>query len=1080
MEDSEHRLVLRFSVKDPQTHLIQTNKGAAWLLTFDGASPTLKLGFPDLPHISGSVDLKGRQVKKVILKRLSGWKILSGTYVPSKGNLTRDQRPSEIPWTWGPVYSENAWCPRIMAPTWETFIVGSHEGLRFRFSPVQVHPIKKLIRFALEWEMIIEFEISTTQVTAHNKPHPSASLLFLNGSSTRYTPVPEDGDLLVIAAQPFVPSLMPWVHWKNRRGIRTHLVDLGQTGTSAAQIKNFIQNFSQQHPISHVLLVGDIQHIPSHEKWGGVSDITYGELAGQDAYPEVFVGRLSVESVSELETILSRWLRYEQNPDLSNSWLDVAVGIASDEGPGDDNQMDWEHIRGLLDQLTSYTYIQKQEFFDGTHGPPDAPGNPTAQDLLNTLNSGSGFVNYAGHGWEQGIVTTGFSNSEAALLANNGRIGMFMIVGCVTGAFHTTTCLAEKLTRTGTTAAPHGAVAVFGATINQSWSPPMEAQDAVVDILTENEASQVVMRSIGGLFYTGCMRMNDAYGIYGDAMTETWILFGDPSMPYYTRTPDPLVAVHPISVGFNASSVNVNCTVEGALVCISQNHQILGRAYIQGGQANVNLDAFYSLDSLDIVVSAFNHIPYQGRIGVIPPAGPFVTVTGWQVLDDVWGNSNQKPEFGEEVYVKADVSNLGLQIADSVVVSLSLSHPHASVINGVLTLGALTSAQTISTGQTLRLQLSNIIPDGTFIPFTLHCAWQGGVSQTQGHLIAAAPVLHITHATLQQTSGNHNGISESGEHLQATVHLSNSGTADFPMAPVELSLSHLHVNPVSAITQNIVIPANNNPVSVSYTLVADAMAPADAIGTLLVKAGAGPYTDSLQGGIHLNPTFDDFETGPFWCLPYNFGSQNAWLLDTTSPFDGQYALRSAPITDDGVSEVALTFEALLPDTISFYLRVSCEDGYDFFKVYLNNQLYHQWTGEVSWQRYALAFPAGIHTVRWRYEKDYMVAAGEDAAWIDHIVLPRKSGNVFISEPESWNLNVYPNPASDQLWLRFSEAPGSLPVSIELRDAQGLLIRQITSYHPTVIFPVKELAPGLYVLKVKGADGRVLTRRFVKT
>lgn len=1080
-EDSEHRLVVSFSLPEPKLRTVETEKGPGYIMMFQDAALSLRLGFPELPLVGGSVNLRGRRIKNISMVRRGSWQEIQGQYLPSKGNLTRDQRPSVLPYVWGAAYAENRWYPRNALAGTERFYLASDEGLRFRFSPVQVHPVKRKIRYARSWDLVLEFEPSESSESLAHSLHPSASKLFLNAKAARYSAVPEDGDLLVIADQPFVQTLMPWVQWKNRRGTRTHLADLSQTGNTAAQIKAYIQSFCQQYPISHVLLVGDIQHVPSHEKWGGVSDITYGELVGNDAYPEVFVGRLSVESVNELETILSRWLRYEQNPDLTNDWLDVTVGVASNEGPGDDNQMDWEHVRALSDQLTDYTYTQKLEFYDGTQGPPDAPGNPTAQELLAALNYGSGFVNYTGHGWEQGIATTGFSNTEAALLTNNGRTGMFVIVGCVTGAFHTTTCFSEKLTRTGSPASPHGAVAVFGATINQSWSPPMEAQDAIVDILTENEPNNVVMRTLGGLFYTGCMRMNDAYGIYGDEITETWILFGDPSMPYYTQTPYPLTAAHPASVAFGASSVNMSCSVEGALVCISQNHQILGRAYIQNGQASVSLDAFLSTDSLDVVVSAFNYIPYQGRIGVLPPAGPFVSVSNWQVHDHVWGNGNQKPEFNEMVHVAAQLTNLGQQTADSVTLALTITHPHATVTGGPFSVGMMTGGQSLNSGSVLQIYISNSVPDGTFIPFTLHCSWAGGQSQTQGHFMAAAPILHITHAELQQTSGNNNGISESGEDLLVTVHLANSGMADFVNAPVDLNLTHPHVAVVSATSQSVTVPANNLPLAASFALTAGAGAGADATGPLTITAGYGPYAASVSGGIHLNPGYDDFETGPFWCLPYNFGSQYPWHLDNTGSYNGQYALRSASIPDDGVSEVALTFEAQTADTLSFYLYVSCEESYDFFKVFLNNQLHQQWTGEVPWQRYAIPVTAGQHTVRWRYEKDYMISAGEDAALIDQIVLPKGSHNVALpyEEEEAWDVCLYPSPASDIIWIRISEDWMTENSTLELWDAQGRLLQVFNISSQVVVIPLSHFSPGLYTVRLTPGNGRSLGRRFTK-
>ncbi|MCS6979772.1 MAG: C25 family cysteine peptidase [Flavobacteriales bacterium] len=1069
VEDAPERLIIDIHLPHPDILEFETEKGKAVQLAVQGCAPYLKKGFPAVPWVAGSVELRGRIPRSLYVQRRSAWQEWKGTFVPSKGNLTRDIRPSQVPYSWGPVYQTNAWFPKKSGLEFETFRLGRHQGLRWRFSPVEVQPVKKKIRYAREWRLVVEFDVSGAKDEI-TEIHPSASKVFLNSGSARYTLVPENGDLLIIAAQPFRQAMIPWANWKNRRGIRTYLRDIGETGSTPQQIKNYIENFCQNHPVSHVLLVGDIQHIPSPEKWGGVSDITYGELAGNDAYPEVFLGRLSVESLSELETVLSRWMRYEQNPDLSNDWLAWTVGVASQEGPGDDNQLDFEHSRALMDVLTSYTYTQRAELFEGTQGAPDNPGDPTAQELLALLNLGTGFLNYTGHGWEQGIATTGFSNTEADQVVNNGRGGMAVIVGCVTGAFHTTTCIAEKLTRSGTSAAPHGLTAVFAATINQSWSPPMEAQDAIVDILTENESNNVVMRTLGGLFYTGCMRMNDVYGVYGDEMTETWILFGDPSMPYYTRTPDYMTASHPDSVAVGAASLTVYCSVEGALVCVSQNNEILGRAHVSSGQAVVALSGFQSLDSLDVVVSAFNYVPYQGRIAVVPPNGPFVLVQAWAVTDTLWGNANHLPEFGEPLHVRVQVANVGLQAADSVQVHLSINHPHAFVVNGSQWVGVLNSGQTALSDSALRIQVGPGIPDGTFVPFTLGCTWAGGASQTSGLFMAGAPVLHITQAALTQTSGNANGISESGEALQIFVQVENTGLATFTNAPVTLNLSHPSVGPASPLSFSQTLPSMQ-PASIQFSLQAAAGAGTDEQGLAQVTVGNSFYQAILHGGIHLNPTFDDFETGPFWTLPYAFSFLHPWMLKQDEAYDGQFSLGSSAIQDDQVSEVALSFEALVADTFSFFLKVSCENGYDFLKVFLDDIQKQQWTGEVDWTRYALPVTAGLHTVRWRYEKDYMISAGADAAWIDRIVLPKKSGSVALPPQEAPVPSLWPNPARETVVL--VQPNGGRLSQISLWTTDGRLARAypFSASADQMQLSLMGLPPGMYFVKGWTTEGQ---------
>ena len=150
------------------------------------------------------------------------------------------------------------------------------------------------------------------------------------------------------------------------------------------------------------------------------------------------------------------------------------------------------------------------------------------------------------------------------------------------------------------------------SSINQSWNPPMAAQDEMVDILTENILG-VTTRTFGGISISGCLKMNDEYGTAGDEMTNTWHIFGDPTMMVRTAQPLDLQVNHATSTNLGAVVFPVNVNIENALVAISQNGILLGKANVAGSAAIVNFEAISSLDSLTVTVTAFNRIPYQGK-----------------------------------------------------------------------------------------------------------------------------------------------------------------------------------------------------------------------------------------------------------------------------------------------------------------------------------------------------------------------------------------------------------------------------------------------------------------------------------
>src|SRR6185436_14596427 len=81
-------------------------------------------------------------------------------------------------------------------------------------------------------------------------------------------------------------------------------------------------------------------------------------------------------------------------------------------------------------------------------------------------------------------------------------------------------------------------------------------------------------------------------------------------------------------------------------------------------------------------------------------------------------------------------------------------------------------------------------------------------------------------------------------------------------------------------------------------------------------------------------------------------------------------------------QTSLSTTVLGPGRLTFWWKVSSEDGYDFLDFYVNNTLQDEITGEIDWEQRTFSIPAGQSTLTWVYFKDNVSAAGQDAGWVD--------------------------------------------------------------------------------------------------
>ncbi|WP_346920900.1 C25 family cysteine peptidase [Clostridium sp. UBA7339] len=543
LESDSHHTVVKFDINNFSKDLVNINNKSYYNINCEGTSLPLEEGAPELPRICRNIVIPNDADVKlnVISSEYKDYKNIP--IAPSKGSITRDKNPEDIPYKLGKEYKNKNFYPSELVSFSEPFIMRELRGTTITLNAFQYKPKNETLRVykSVTVEIITDGKSSVNSLTTSrsNKTtsdfEPAYSNTFINYSNLK-TPThrlmnnpSETGSMLIISYDQFSSAMNSFINWKNSRGINTTLVNMSTVSSSnnPTEIKNYIQNYYNQHPeLTYVLLVGDYAHVSSPTYSTGVSDPTYTKVAGSDDYPDIYVGRFSAESIADVETQVQRSIEFEQNGYNTAAWFKKGVGIASDEGSG---ETDIQQMDSIKSKLLNAGYTQVDSIYD--------PG-ASASSVTNSLNQGRGIINYCGHGAENYWVTTGFSNTNIKNLQNPGQLPFIISVSCVSGKFQSGTCFAETWLRSkNSNGNPIGAIGTLMSTVNQPWIPPMNGQDGIIDLLCNN--SRV---SLGGLCYSGETRMLDN-GTSSDLLTfNTWTLFGDPSiqiLPDSTNPTDP-------------------------------------------------------------------------------------------------------------------------------------------------------------------------------------------------------------------------------------------------------------------------------------------------------------------------------------------------------------------------------------------------------------------------------------------------------------------------------------------------------------------------------------------------------------
>ena len=638
ISSSDNEIKVEVTVDGFATENVVTPNGDAVVINNNKMMRIAQAGEPNVPSL----------VIPVIIgdDALMSLEVVDAEYVdyedidvaPSKGDFPRSINPDDVPYTYGEMYHQNAFFPMAIAKLDEPYIHRDVRGQNMVVTPYLYNPVTKTLRvythFVLKMNNIgrddrniIENRAKSMVLDREFNNVYESRYINYKESMTRYTAIADNGEMLIICHDAFMTAMEPFVAWKKQIGRPTTMVGTSTTGTTATAIKSYIETYYASHPnLTDILLVGDVAQIPGvyisagsgNNGYSGYGDVQYGQLAGNDYYNEVIVGRFCCETVDQVTNHVNKVLNYERDLDETATWLSVGEGVSKNEGAGGGHygEADYVHIDNVRTDLLNYNYTEVHRDYQGVTGV-----TASASTVSQHINAGVSIINYCNHGYETGWGVFSYSNSHVNALTNDYKLPYIISVACLNGKYDRNgDCFAEAWMRAtnNSTGNPTGAIGGMFSYISQPWQPPMYGQDEMVDILVESYSNSI-KRTMGGVSINGSMTVLDlgASQNMNKGTYNTWILFGDPTLTLRNAVPAAMNVSCANTMESSQTSFSVSATnANDALATLTMDGEILGSAVVNNGEANITFEAPNRTGVATLTVFGYNKKTYITTVNV--------------------------------------------------------------------------------------------------------------------------------------------------------------------------------------------------------------------------------------------------------------------------------------------------------------------------------------------------------------------------------------------------------------------------------------------------------------------------------
>ena len=967
---------------------VNTPKGLQYVITVPKMASMLEEGSPDLPLFAIPVLIDDMAAMEVQVKETKFQDYEGIEIAPSKGNLSREIDPDKVPFRYGEAYNQNNFFPGSQAQLDQPYILRDFRGQNILVYPFAYNPITKTLRVYTQLTLTMRKtdekgdNPKLSRKSSQMRLSPEADALyqhrFVNYRDrvTKYTFISDEGEMLVICPDQFMDAMQPFVAWKNESGRPTTMVSLSDIGgNNTDQIKSFILSHynNPNENLCYVLLVGDYNDITPQSMNGGRSDIWFGQLEGNDYYPEVFIGRFSVGSIADVENQVAKVVYYERDISANADWLSKGIGIGSTEGAGSGHnggESDYQHIDYIRDTLMHYTYSEVSQHYQGVGA------GTNASMLSQNYNEGAGICNYCNHGTQTGWYVGSFTNSQVNALVNDYKWPFIWSTACLNGQFDVN-CFAEAWMRAtnNSTGAPTGAIGGMFSWTNQPWQPPMTGQDEMVDILCEWRSADQFHHTLAGASLNGNMKILDLHPSDQGKTHNTWILFGDPSLTLRTDTPASLnVACQPEVIFLGQTELAITADADYAIATLSFNGEILANIPIVNGQGTLTFPEQTNTGMAQLVVTSFNKVTEVRDIPIIPANGAFLSYKSFSITD-----ANGQADYGETVGFDVTIKNIGNEAANNVQVTLSTNSSLVEITNGTALIPSIAATEEYTIINSFEIVVNELISEGSQVEFILTCTNGVDTWTNHFHMTLHAPVLVLSDfRPIQNTSP--------GEIGELSITVKNTGSTDAHSVAVQFYSSSTELI-FNQINYNLgEIPAGGT-ATMTVSFSTSSNIPNGSNFEVYYRLEAMPITFSGIQFLNIGPIKENFETGDFSAFPWQTLGSAYWFIDNSTANTGTYSARTGAITNTNLTTLQVEIDVIEDGEISFFVKTSTEADKDKLTFYIDSSIKGIWSGVTDWSRATYSVTAGIHRFRWIYLKDGNGSYGDDCCWIDDVQFP---------------------------------------------------------------------------------------------
>ena len=481
-------------------------------------------------------------------------------------------------------------------------------------TPVQYDYVNKKIRVFTMIQYNLQYNVSALEksMSRFSKERLSGNTLLenmaLNLPSQNLTCLRDSfltdtifNKYLIVSVPKYATAVNKFAEWKKTLGFDVQ-IEMRETWDTIT-VKNVVSDAYRADSIKYLLIIGGQSDVPSliRSQFFNLgfnihpTDLYYGCMS--DSYtPDIFRGRLLVNTNDEAMTVVDKIINYEKNPVSDEFFYKRGVhcayfqdrniytfwGILTQPIDSCEDRryvLTSEILRDsmlrdaicLVDSITRVYYTEdsifpthwnKGTYADGGEIPAELQKNTflwdgDSTDIRNCINQKAFYVLMRGHGEVNRWVQPSYTCNDISNLNNGNCLPVVFSLCCLTGKFNESNCFCESFLKKEN----GGCVAIYGATQVSLSGPSDVLAEGMFDAIWPSlylrprfkdmgktppsySPTPIPTFRLGQILDQGLRRSTEAYlnnknTWYPQYTSELFHCFGDPSMMIYTEKPRP-------------------------------------------------------------------------------------------------------------------------------------------------------------------------------------------------------------------------------------------------------------------------------------------------------------------------------------------------------------------------------------------------------------------------------------------------------------------------------------------------------------------------------------------------------------